>query len=104
MVLAVLLTSPLLPGLAWAGEQKWAETGTVAAVTIESRAVVVEIPRGKDSLTVGAEVLSDTVLKANGRSITLADIRVGDRVRIEWSRREHGLVAHTIVVMKQAPR
>jgi len=100
MGLAVIVTSVLFLGLAWAGVQKWADTGTVAAVTLESRTIVVEVPRGKDSLTIGAEVLPDAVLKAAGRPIRLAEIRVGNRVRIEWSRREHGLVAHTIAVMK----
>ncbi len=100
-----LLVASLLPfGSAWAGVQKWADTGTVAAVTVASRTIVVEIPRGSDSLTVGAEVLPAAVLKAEGQVVDLADIRVGDRVRIEWSRGEQGVVAHKIIVVEPATR
>ncbi|MFQ5656612.1 MAG: hypothetical protein ACE5G5_03660 [Candidatus Methylomirabilales bacterium] len=104
-VSVLIIFSTLLPlGATWAGVQKWADTGTVAAVTLESRTIVVEIPRGTDSLTVGAEVLPDAVLKADGRTIDLADIQVGDRVSIEWSRGEHGDVVHKIIVIERAPR
>ncbi len=68
------------------------------------RTIVVEIPRGSDSLTVGAEVLPAAVLKAGGQVVDLADIRVGDRVRIEWSRGEQGVVAHKIIVIEPATR
>ncbi|MFQ5990445.1 MAG: hypothetical protein ACE5K9_11065, partial [Candidatus Methylomirabilales bacterium] len=85
---------------AWAGIQKWGDTGTVAAVTVDSRTIVVEIPRGTDSLTVGAEVLPDAILKADGQEIDLAEIQVGDQVRIEWSRSDQGVVAHKIIVTK----
>lgn len=90
----------LLAGAAWAGAQKWGDTGKVAAVTESSRTIVVEIPRGKDSLTVGAEVLPDAVLRADGRTIGLSEIKAGDRVRIEWSRGERGDIAHKINVLK----
>lgn len=98
--LAAVLASFLLVGAAWAGAQKWGDTGKVAAVTESSRTIVVEIPRGKDSLTVGAEILPDAVLKADGRTIGLSEIKAGDRVRIEWSRGERGDIAHKIVVLK----
>ncbi|MFQ5961020.1 MAG: hypothetical protein ACE5MG_06460 [Candidatus Methylomirabilales bacterium] len=102
--LIIILVVLLLLGATWAGVQKWADTGIVAAVTVESRTVVVEIPREADTLTVGAEVLPDAVLKAEGRTIDLGDIQVEDRVSIEWSRREHGNVVHKIVVIERAPR
>jgi hypothetical protein len=91
-------------GAASAEVRKWADTGTVAAVTVPSRTIVVEIPRGKDSLTVGAEISPDAVLKAEGRTIELSEIKAGDRVRIEWSRREDGDVAHRIIVIQRATK
>jgi hypothetical protein len=100
--LALLLAGTMHIGSAWAGGQKWADTGKVAAVTPESRTIVVEIPRAKDSLTVGAEVLSNAVIIAGDKNIQLSDIRVGDRVRIEWSRGEQGDVAHRIIVERGA--
>ena len=96
-----LLVASLLPFQSvWAGSQKWGDTGTVAAVNVESRTIVVEIPRGTDSLTVGAQVLADALLKMHGQAIDLADIQVGDQVRIEWSRSDEGVVAHKIIVTK----
>lgn len=100
--LALLLAGIIHLGAAWAGGQKWADTGKVAAVTPASRTIVVEIPRRKDSLTVGAEVLPNAVIKAGDQTIPLSDIRVGDRVRIEWSRGEQGDVAHRIIVERAA--
>jgi hypothetical protein len=96
-----LLVASLLPfESAWAGVQKWGDTGKVSAVTVESRTIVVEIPRGTDSLTVGAEVLPEAILEADGQTIDLEDIQVGDQVRIEWSRTEQGILAHKIIVTK----
>ena len=100
-VCLALFVASLFPfTFAWAGMQKWGDTGKVAAVTLESRTIVVEIPRGTDSLTVGAEVLPDAILKADGQAIDLAEIGVGDQVRIEWSRTEQGVLAHKIIVTK----
>ncbi len=104
MALALCVASLLLREATWAGLQKWGDTGTVAAVTVASRTIVVEIPRGSDSLTVGAEVLPDAILQSKGRVIDLAQIQIGDRVRIEWSRGEHGVVTHKIVVIEPAAR
>jgi ribosomal protein S17 len=100
--LALLLASIIYLGSAWAGGQRWADTGKVVAVTLASRTIVVEIPRAKDTLTVGAEVLPNAVIKAGNQTIQLSDIRVGDRVRIEWSRGEQGDVAHRIIVERAA--
>ncbi len=100
MGLATAVAGFLLVGAAWAGVQKWGDTGKVAAVTEASRTIVVEIPRGTDSLTVGAKVSPDAVLKADGRVIGLSEIKAGNRVRIEWSRTEHGTIAHKIIVLK----
>jgi hypothetical protein len=99
---ALLLAGTIHLGSVWAEGQKWADTGKVAAVTPESRTIVVEIPRAKDSLTVGAEVVPNAVIKAGDQTIRLSDIRVGDRVRIEWSRGEQGDVAHRIIVERAA--
>ena len=100
-----LIVAILLPlGAAWAQGQKWADTGNVAAVTIASRTIVVEIPRGKDWLTVGAEVLPSAVVQAKGRAIDLSEIRAGDLVRIEWGRGERGDVVHKIEVIERAAK
>jgi len=102
--LALLVTALLHWETAGAAPERWADTGKVAAVTVASRTIVVEIPRGKESLTVGAEVVPNAVIKAGDQVIQLSDIRVGDRVRIEWSRGEDGDVAHRIIVVERAAR
>ncbi len=104
MGLAVMLTTFIFAGVTWAAAQKRAGAGTVSAITMESRSVVVQIPHGRDSLTVGAEVPPDAVLRADGRAIDLGKIRPGDRVRITWSRHEQGLTAHEIIVLGKASR
>ncbi len=104
MILAIVMASLVSIGTVWAQGQRWGDTGTVSAVTLLSQTIVVEIPRDGDSLTVGAEVLPDAVLKAEGRLIDLSDIQVGDRVHIEWSRHEHGVVAHKILVLQGSTR
>jgi hypothetical protein len=46
--------------------------------------------------------MPNAVIKAGDQTIRLSDIRVGDRVRIEWSRGEQGDVAHRIIVERAA--
>lgn len=76
-------------------------TGTVAAVTMASKTIVVEAELGgKKNWTIGAEVTGKTKLQADGENITLGDIKVGDKVSITWTRLEDKLVANSIVVKK----
>lgn len=100
--LAMILAAVFFAGGAWAAVEKWGDTGTVAAVTEPSRTIVVEIPKGTEALTVGAELAPDAVLEAQGKAIDLSDIKAGDWVRIEWSRGEHGSIAHKIVILQPA--
>ncbi|MFQ5839216.1 MAG: hypothetical protein ACE5HK_00675 [Candidatus Methylomirabilales bacterium] len=102
--LLVLLVSLLPLQVVWGEVKKWGDTGIVSAVTLSSRTIVVEIPRRNQSLTVGAVVLPNAELQADGNKIELADIQVGDRVRIVWSTRADGGVAHKIIVLEQAKK
>lgn len=101
-IVAVLIASLLLPGVAWTKALRWGDTGKVSAVTLSSQTIVVEIPRGTQNLTLGAVVKPDAVIQEDGKKIGLSDIRVGDRVRIEWVRTESGDEAHKITVLERA--
>ena len=80
-----------------------AATGTVIAVTPESRTVVVESTLGGKSWILGVEVPEGvTVVTAKGGK-KLEEIKTGDRVRLRWIREENRLVAESITVEGRAP-
>lgn len=92
-------------GLASAQEEKVSRmskaTGVVKAVTMASKSIVVEAELGgKKNWTIGAEVTDKTKLQADGKTITLEDIKVGNTVTITWTRLEDKLIANSIVVKK----
>jgi hypothetical protein len=74
-------------------EQVRSVSGTVTAVTLPSKTIVVEAKIGNSIMTVGAEVPDGTSMKgAKG----LADIAPGDRVTLQYVRSEKGLIAKSI--------
>ena len=104
VVVAILLAAA---GMAMAaqdgpkGERKAARaaTGTVIAVTPESRTVVVESTLGGKSWILGVEVPEGaSVVTAKGGK-KLEEIKTGDRVRLRWIREENRLVADSISVI-----
>jgi hypothetical protein len=99
--LATVMATLCFGGSVSAQAQRWADVGKVSAVTVSSRTIVVEAPRGKDNLTVGAEVLPEAVIEAAGQRIGLAEVKVGACIRIAWSRGDHNNRAHRIVVLQQ---
>ncbi|MCZ7625263.1 MAG: hypothetical protein C3F12_03405 [Candidatus Methylomirabilota bacterium] len=73
--------------------------GTVTAVVPESNTLVVAVPTGKtDTLVVGASVTDQTVIKEGRTTKRLADLKVGDRVWMQFERVESGDIARTIVI------
>ena len=96
---AIFLLTVLFFSLASAQEGRVQQmTGKVSAVTLSSKTIVVEIPLGKDSLTVGGEVTDETEVSVDGKTATLNDIKVGDRVTVRWIKEEHGHRLLSIVV------
>lgn len=74
-------------------EQARTVSGTVTAVTLPSKTIVVEARVGNTTMTVGAEVPDGTSIKG---AKTLADFAAGDRVTLEYVRSDRGLIAKTI--------
>jgi hypothetical protein len=74
-------------------EQLRTVSGTVTAVTLPSKTIVVEAKVGDSTMTVGAEVPDGTAIKG---AKSLADISAGDRVTLEYVRSDKGLIAKSI--------
>lgn len=103
LVAGAILFTVLFFSLASAQEGRVRQmTGKVSAVTLSSKTIVVEIPLGKDSLTVGGEITDETEISIDGKTATLNDIKVGDRVTVRWIKEEHGHRLLSIVV--KSPR
>jgi hypothetical protein len=89
----LLSAALLVAGTAAAAPVKRTVSGTVTAVTIESRTIVVEAQVGGTTLVVGAEVPEGATIKG---AKSLADIKAGDRVTLQYVRTEKGLTAESI--------
>ncbi len=92
---AIIGATALVPAVALAApsEQIRSVSGTVTAVTLPSKTIVVEANVGNTTMTVGAEVPEGTSIKG---AKTLADIAAGDRVTLEYVRSDKGLIAKSI--------
>ncbi|OGB92626.1 MAG: hypothetical protein A3G35_11520 [candidate division NC10 bacterium RIFCSPLOWO2_12_FULL_66_18] len=80
-----------------AGER--AATGTVLAITPESRTLVVESRLGGQPWILGVEVPERLAVTAEEKTRKLEDLKTGDRVRLRWNREENRLVVESIAVV-----
>lgn len=76
--------------------------GKIVAVSPESRTVVVDVPLGKDVLRVGAEVTNRTKIVERGKKASLATLREGERVRINFRRIATGDEALSVDILRAA--
>jgi hypothetical protein len=77
--------------------------GEVASVEVAAKTITVDVMRGKETETVGVEV-PDTAKITEGKATkTLADVKIGDRVRMTYDRLSDKLVADQIHILKAAP-
>lgn len=73
--------------------------GDVTAVEVSAKTLTVRAGRGKRAETIGVEV-PDTAKITRGKAVkTLADIKVGDRVRMKYDRMSDRLVADQIRIL-----
>lgn len=72
--------------------------GTIVAAVPQSRTLVVDVPLGKDTLRVGAEVTNKTKIEVAGKKASLGDLKPGARVRINFHRVPTGDVATSVEV------
>ena len=74
-------------------------TGTVTAVTPESRTLVVEARLSGQPWILGVEVPEGLNITAAGKTKKLEDLKAGERVRLSWIRGENRLVAEAVSVI-----
>jgi hypothetical protein len=84
IVLAIVFSLALFGAQSWASERIYQMTGDITAIDIEYNTVVIEVPMGGKTFTVGGPLSSRAVLERGGQSAALADFQVGDRVTVKW--------------------
>ncbi len=92
----------VIPGLTAGGALGKGEVrdmvGKVVAVEPAAKTIVMETTVGKSIMTVGAEVPDKASITAGKASKTLADVKVGDKIRMKWVREENKLVVQSIAI------
>ena len=76
--------------------------GKVVAVTPKSRTIVVDVPRGKETLRIGAEITDQTKILVGGKKASLDALKEGERVRIAFHRTNTGDVATSLEVLRSS--
>ncbi len=76
--------------------------GKVVAVTPKSRTIVVDVPEGKDTLRIGAEITDQTKILVGGKKVSLDALTEGERVRIAYHRTSTGDVATSLDVLRSS--
>ena len=86
MTCVLLLVACFLAGVVTAQEmgKMQTATGEVTSVDPQGTAITIYWNVGKEELVVGAIVDKDTMVKVNGKTATLQDIKVGDTVTIRY--------------------
>ena len=95
---AVLVILGLTGGGALGEEEVRDMVGKVVAVEPGSKTIVMEATVGKSIMTVGAEVPDAARITAGKAAKKLADIKVGDKIRMKWLREENKLVVQSIAI------
>lgn len=85
-----------------AAEKPAGLVGKIVAVSPESRTVVVDVPLGKEVLRVGAEVTNRTKIVERGKKASLATLKEGQRVRINFRRIATGDEALSLDILRAA--
>ena len=96
-VAALALVGLLAGGALTKGEGR-DMVGKVVALESGSRTIVMEAPRGKSVLTVGAEVPEKASITAGKVAKSFSDIKVGDTIMMRWVREEDKLVIQSIAI------
>jgi molybdopterin-binding protein len=77
--------------------------GTVTAVDVAAQTLMVNVMRGKTTETVGVEVPAGVKITQGKTTKALADLKVGDTVRMTYDRLADKLVADQIHLLTAAP-
>jgi sRNA-binding protein len=74
--------------------------GKIVAVSPQVETLVVDIPQGKDVLTVGGWVTPKTKITREGKAVKLDSLKAGERVRVTFHRIPTGDNFTTVEVLK----
>jgi hypothetical protein len=94
--------SPVTTAKAPAAKRPSGLVGKVVAVTPTSRTIVVDVPEGKETLRIGAEITDQTKILVNSKKASLDALKEGERVRIAYHRTSNGDVATSLVVLRSS--
>ena len=83
-----------------AAEKPAGLVGSIVAVVLATRTLVVDVPLGKEVLRVGAEVTPKTKITAAGAPVSLDSLEPGARVRINFRRVADGDEAISVEVLR----
>ena len=102
LVLLAGLAVPPLPAVAGTiapGETRVAE-GTITAVDVAYRTIVIDVPSGEGPLTVGVTLAPSVKPKADGQTISLSDVVVGERAVLTYTREDGKLVGTDVRIRR----
>ncbi len=94
--------APAAPEKPAAAKKPAGLVGTVVAVVPGSRTLVVDVPRGKDVLRIGAAVTERTKIRAGAAPASFDSLKEGDRVRIQFRRVATGDEATMVEVLRRS--
>ena len=100
-ILAGIAVSPLtvIADTIAPGEIRVVE-GTVTAVDVAYRAMVIDVPTNKGPLTVGVTLAASVEPKVDGRTISLSDVAIGERSVVRYTRENGHLVGLDVRVRR----
>ena len=74
--------------------------GEVTAVEPGAKTMVVKAMEGSKSLDIGVDITDKTIIREGKATKTLADLKIGDRVRLKYEKTADKLVADDIRILK----
>lgn len=77
--------------------------GTIASIDMGTKTITVDVMHGKAKQTVGVEVPESAKITLGKTAKSLADLKVGERVRMTYDRLPDKLVADNIHILKAGP-
>ena len=88
--LALIVSQNFIIAEGFCGEKIYRMKGTITAIEMDSRTVVVEVPLGKRMFTVGGPLATDAVIKKGKNRAELNDFKIGASVIVKWRATEKG--------------
>ena len=76
--------------------------GTIIAFTPDSRTLVVDAPLGNQVLRIGAVVTDRTTIRQGSKKASLANLKEGERVRLNFQRIASGDEATSVDILRAA--